>query len=511
MVTISTTGSAAEGITASSPGGSGSEASQQNPHHSRRWSILLILALAQLMVVLDSTVVNIALPSAQKALGFDDTQRQWIVTAYALAFGSLLLLGGRLSDMVGRKRMFIVGLVGFAVASAVGGAATGFGMLVAARAVQGAFGAMLAPAALSLLTTTFTDPRERPKAFSIYGSVAGGGGAVGLLLGGALTEYLSWRWCMYVNLVFAFAALVGAAVLLQHQRSAEKVRLDVPGLVMVVGGLFSLVYGFSQAETAGWTDAGTLALLIGGVVLLAAFTWWQARSSHPLLPLRILTNRNRGGSLLAILLTSGGMFGLFLFLTYYLQAGLGFSAVQTGLAFLPMVGALAGTALLSSSLLSRRVGPAWIVASGMLVAAVGMVLLTRIGVDTGYVGHVLPGLLVSGAGIGLVFSSAQSLATLGLQSQDAGVGSAMTTVGQQIGGSIGTALLNTIFASALSGYLIAHAPASPQVQAAGSIHGYKVVFWVSAAIFATGAVLVGWLLPGKVQLPDPDAEEVISL
>ncbi|MCW3065203.1 MAG: transporter, partial [Solirubrobacterales bacterium] len=291
--------------------------------HSRRWVILGLLGLAQLMVVLDATIVNIALPSAQKALHFSDGNRQWIVTAYALAFGSLLLLGGRLGDLFGRRRTFMVGLGGFALASALGGIAQSFEVLVAARALQGAFGALLAPAALSLLTTTFTHPDERGKAFGIFGAIAVGGGALGLLLGGVLTEYLSWRWCLYVNLALALPALLGAAALLSHGTSTAKPRLDIPGTLTASGGLFALVYGFSHAQTSSWGNGVTLGFIAAAVALLGAFVTIQRRSSHPLLPLRVVADRNRGGAFLAVLVVGAGMFGVFLFLTYYLQQTLG--------------------------------------------------------------------------------------------------------------------------------------------------------------------------------------------
>src|ERR671924_7850 len=328
-----------------------------NPHHARRWAILVLLGIAQLMVVLDATIVNIALPSAQKALHFSDDDRQWIVTAYALAFGSLLLFGGRVGDLFGRKRTFIAGLVGFALASAIGGFADSFGVLVVARALQGAFGALLAPAALSLLTTTFTDPAERGRAFGIFGAIAGGGGALGLLLGGLLTEYLSWRWTLYVNLVFAIPAALGALVFLQRQVRAAAPRIDVPGALTAFGGLFALVYGFSQAETHGWGSATTVAFLVAAVMLLAAFAMIERRAAHPLLPLRVVLDRNRGGSYLAVGIVGIGMFGVFLFLTYYLQQTLGFSPVETGLAFLPMIGAGVGNPTPSPSVLLPRVGP----------------------------------------------------------------------------------------------------------------------------------------------------------
>src|SRR5580658_7842343 len=250
---------------------------------SRRWLILAVVCLGQLMVVLDATVVNIALPTAQHDLAFSNADRQWVVTAYSLAFGGLLLLGGRLSDMLGRKRMLIIGMVGFAAASALGGAAIGFGMLLAGRAIQGAFGAMLAPAALSTLTVTFTNPAERGKAFGVYGAIAGAGGAVGLLLGGVLTEYLSWRWCLYINVVFAVAAVLAAVRLLRQDRLSAGERLDVPGAVLVVAGLIGLVYGLSRAETDGWGAPLTIGLLTGGAVLLVLFVLVEQRVAHPLL------------------------------------------------------------------------------------------------------------------------------------------------------------------------------------------------------------------------------------
>ena len=324
---------------------------------ARRWWILGVVGLAQLMVVLDATIVNIALPSAQHDLGFSNADRQWVVTAYSLAFGGLLLLGGRLSDLVGRRRMLIIGLVGFAAASALGGAATGFGMLVIGRGLQGAFGAMLAPAALSTLTVTFTDPAERGRAFGVYGAIAGAGGAVGLLLGGVLTEYLSWRWCLYVNVVLAVIAVAGAVRLLAAHPRDPGVHIDWPGTVLVVGGLVAVVYGLAEADTAGWGAPTTDALLVAGVVLLAAFVLVERRVQYPLLPLRIILNRFRGGAYLAIGLSAIGVFGIFLFLTYYLQLTLAYSPVKSGLAFLPMIAAIVVASTTSSGVLMPRVGP----------------------------------------------------------------------------------------------------------------------------------------------------------
>ncbi len=469
----------------------------------RRWLLLALIAIAQLMVMLDATIVNIALPSAQKSLGFSSGDRQWVVTAYALAFGSLLLFGGRLGDLIGRKITFLGGLIGFAAASAAGGTATSFTMLVTARACQGAFGAFLAPAALSLLTTTFSDPKERGKAFGVYGAIAGGGGAVGLVLGGVLTEYLSWRWCLYVNLFFAEIAAIGGMLLLRRQpRSGRRPRLDMPGVVLVSASMFCLVYGFSNAAPHGWHAPSTYGFLAAGVGLLAAFALWQGLASHPLLPPRVVLDRNRGGSNLAVLIRGAGMFGIFVFLTYYMQQTLHYSPVITGLAFLPMVGMIVVCANLSNIVLLPRLGPKPLVTLGMLLAAGGMVWLTRIGPHSGYVAAVLGPLLVAGMGFGFTTAPAMNTGTYGVAPQDAGVASATLNTGQQIGGAIGTSLLTTLAASATASYLTAHTtPASlvhghpaPQLAALALVHGYSTAFWWSAAIFAGGAVICGALL-----------------
>jgi EmrB/QacA subfamily drug resistance transporter len=461
---------------------------------ARRWWVLGVVGLAQLMVILDATIVNIALPSAQRALGFSYADRQWVVTAYSLAFGGLLLLGGRLSDLVGRRRMLIIGLIGFASASALGGAATGFAMLVIGRGAQGAFGAMLAPAALSTLTTTFTNPAERGKAFGVYGAIAGAGGAVGLLLGGTLTEYVSWRWCLYVNVVLAVVAVTGAVRLLAHHPRDPDVRIDWPGTVLVVAGLVAVVYGLSEAETRGWGAPATDALLPAGVVLLAVFVLVERRVQHPLLPLRIVLSRFRGGAYLAIGLSAVGMFGVFLFLTYYLQLTLHYSPVKTGLAFLPMVAALMASSTTSSGTLMPRFGPRPLVPLGMLMAAGGLAILaTQLGLHTSYPGQILPGLILTGAGLGTVFGCAMNTATFGADRADAGVASAMVNANQQVGGSVGTALLNTIAASALAGYLVAHNH-GPLSLAEGAVHSYVVAFWISVAIFVGSAAACGFVL-----------------
>ncbi len=487
----------------STPGGRPPAAAQDGSGQpdGRRWLILAVIALAQLMVVLDVTIVNIALPSAQRSLHFSTVDRQWVVTAYALAFGSLLLLGGRLADLLGRKVTFVAGLIGFAAASAVGGAATSFGMLVAARASQGVFGAFLAPSALSLLTTTFSDTRERGRAFGVYGAVAGAGGAVGLLLGGVLTEYLSWRWCLYVNLVFAAVAVIGAALLLKRQPSPERPRLDIPGVLAVSGGMFCIVYGFANAATHSWHTPSTWGFLAVGGALLAVFGWWQTRAPQPLLPLRVVLDRNRGGAYLSILIAGGGMFGIFLFLTYYLQQTLHYSPVVTGLAFLPMVAMIMTFANLSTVVLMPRTGPRPLVTLGMLTAAAGLAWLTRIGLHSGYASAILPPLLVAGVGLGMVIAPSINTGTYGVARTDAGVASATVNTGQQLGGSIGTALLNTMAASATASFLLAHASPRTLVHGRPSqlllgqalVHGYTTAFWWSAGIFAGGAAVAAVL------------------
>ncbi|MEU5085443.1 MFS transporter [Streptomyces sp. NPDC021356] len=477
----------------------------------RRWWILAVVAVAQLMVVLDATIVNIALPSAQQDLGFSDGNRQWIVTAYALAFASLLLLGGRIADLFGRKTAFLVGVVGFAAASALGGAAGGFGMLVTARALQGVFGALLAPAALSLLNTTFTDARERARAFSVYGAIAGAGGAVGLLLGGLLTDALDWRWTLYVNVVIAVVAFAGGWVLLGNHRDAAGSKLDVPGTILVAGGLFTLVYGFSNAETHHWGSPLTWGFLLAGGLLLTAFAWWQTRAAHPLMPLRILLDRDRGASFLTVLITGAGMFGVFLFLTYYLQLNLGFSPTKTGVAFLPMVGALMVTAQLGTTVLVPRLGPKAVLPLGFAVATVGMAWLTGIGTGSHYVSAVLPQLVVTGIGLGLVMPPAMQLATGGVAAEDAGVASATVNAMQQVGGSIGTALLNTLAASAATDYLSGRDASSKLVRAQATIESYTTAFWWSAGFFAAGAVIAFLLFRPGVPRADADAGPVVHM
>lgn len=373
---------------------SGKTDSGRRGSHAARWWVLVVLGMAQLMVTLDATVVNIALPEAQHDLGFSDGSRQWVITGYALAFGSLLLLGGRLGDLFGRRTTFVAGLIGFAAASVVGGAATSFEILVAARVAQGLFAALLAPAALSLLSVTFTQPTERPKAFGIFSALSGAGAAVGLLLGGMLTEWASWRWVMYVNVIFAAVALAGALLLLAKPVVTERPKIDIPGAVTVSAALFGIVYGFAHVESTSWTDPVALGSVTSGVVLLAVFAWLELRVAHPLLPLRVVLDRTRGGSFLAVFVLGMGMFSIFLFLTYYLEASIGYSPIEAGLSFLPMVGGIVASSTTVPSLLLPKVGPKAVVSVSFLVSASGMALLTQLTLDSGYVANIMPGMIL---------------------------------------------------------------------------------------------------------------------
>ncbi len=487
---------------------------------SKRWWILAVLGLGQLMVVLDSTIVNIALPTAQTDLGFNNADRQWIVTAYALAFGSLLLIGGRLADFFGRKWALLVGLTGFAIASAVGGAAVNFAMLVTARAVQGVFGALLAPAILALLTTTFTEAKERGKAFGIFGAIAGAGASVGLLLGGILTEYANWRWTLYVNLAIAVVAFAGAMILLpRHERAAQRQKNDTAGTLTVTLGLFGLVYGFSNAEQHGWSSTITVVCLAAAAVLLVAFVLVEQRVENPILPMRVVTDRDRGGALLVMFLAGIGMFAVFLFLTYYLQANLGYSPVKSGVAFLPLTGVLIVVAAVGSTILVQKVSGRVLIPSGMLLAALGLYLLTHISVTGNYVSVVLPATMIMGAGLGLVFAPGFNLAVLGVEPRDAGVASAAVNAMQQVGGSVGTSLFNTIAGTVVTSYLASHIvpsglPAQQQrlaglaVQTHAAVHSYTVAFWIAAAVFLAGAIVAAAVLRSDIPQVDEAAAPV---
>jgi EmrB/QacA subfamily drug resistance transporter len=479
----------------------------------RRWQALAVLAAAQLMIVLDASIVNIALPSAQEDLGISNANRQWVVTAYTLAFGGLLLLGGRIADYTGRKRTFIIGLLGFAGASALGGIASTQGLLFAARGLQGAFAALMAPAALSIVTVTFTDPKERAKAFGVFGALAGGGAAIGLIIGGVLTEYASWRWCLLVNTPVAILVAVLAVRLVHESRAPGDTRYDIPGVLLSSLGLVSLVYGFTEAAKAahpgdrndtsvqGWGDSSTITFLVLAVVLLTAFVIWETRAKNPLLPLRIVLDRNRGGAYLVFLLVGAGLFAMFLFLTYYFQINLGYSPLKAGFAFLPFSIGIILTAGVVAQLLPRF-GPRPIMVPGLAMAVVGMLLLTQIGPDTPYLTHVFPAQVLMSVGLAGVFIPAASTALIGVGHHDAGVASAVLNTSQQIGGSLGTALLNTIFAGAVTAYLADHVRSAQDAQRMGPdalIHGYQVAFFWGAVLFAAALAVAATLINAKKQ------------
>ncbi|MFF5297011.1 DHA2 family efflux MFS transporter permease subunit [Paractinoplanes globisporus] len=477
--------------------------------HPQRWVALGVIAIAQLMVVLDATIVNIALPSAQKALDISDADRQWVVTAYTLAFGGLLLLGGRIADYWGRKRTFMVGAIGFAAASALGGLATSGAMLFAARALQGAFGALLAPASLALLTVLFTEARERAKAFAVYGAIAGGGSAVGLLLGGVLTEYANWRWCLLVNIPVALVALALAIPLVPESRAHGETSYDVPGAIVVTLGLASLVYGFTEAAkpAEGWGSPTTLAFIGGGLALLVVFVIIQARVRNPLLPLRIVADRNRGGAYITSALVGAGLLGAFLFLILYLQNVLGYTPLKAGLAALPVTVGVLISAGVASNLLPR-IGAKPLMIVGPILAAGAMFSLRFIGLDTSFWVHLMPAELFLGLGLGFTFVPLSSLALVGVPEHDAGAASAALNATQQVGGSLGTALLNTIATSAITAYAVAHLPSatSPQdgqkIGLLAQIDGYSSAFtWASVMLLAAAVVAAVLIQVRKEDLP----------
>src|SRR5256714_2360287 len=476
-----------------SPGIDRHDATDREPN---RWAVLALLSVAQLMVVLDATIVTIAIPSAQNALHFSTESRQWIVTAYALAFGSLLLLGGKLSDLFGRKWTLIAGLVGFSIASAIGGLAQSFGVLVAARTLQGAFGALLAPSALGLLTVTFEGSPDRPTAFGIFGAIAGGGASLGLILGGALTQVLSWRWCLSVNPVIAVPATIVALRLLVNHRAPERDPIDIPGVLTSALGLFALVYGFSNAATHSWTATATIVALVASPVLLTAFVLIERRAKHPLLPLHILWDRARGGAYTTLALAGAGIFAVSLFLTYFLQQQLGLSPLTTGLAFLPMTGVLVVTSTTVQTRVIQHTGVKPLVLAGLTLGAIAMFLFTRLTPGSSYASDVLPGLLVLGVGMGCIFAPAFSTATLGVEGSEAGVASAMVNTSQQIGGSVGTSLLSTIFASAAASYAASHLHTTRLANAA-AVHRSTPAVWWSVGIFVLGFLLAMVILPGR--------------
>ena len=474
-----------------------------------RWRTLFVVAIAQLMIVLDSSIVNIAIPSAKLDLGITDANQQWVITAYTLAFGSLLLIGGRIGDFMGRKKIFLVGLIGFAGASALGGIATTQGLLFGARALQGVFAALLAPAALAIISVTFTVPAERAKAFGVMGAISGGGAALGLIVGGTLTEFFSWRWCLGVNVPIALVAFF-LAIRFVHESKADGNRTyDIPGVITATAGLFSLTYGFNQAATSGWADGHTLGFLGAAIVLLVAFVFIESKVANPMMPLRVVTERNRGGSYLGSLVVGAGLFSMFLFLGLYLQVILGYSPLKSGFAFLPFTAGIIAFAGIASALLPK-VGPKPLMIPGLIASSLGLLLLARITPDTSYVTHVMPSLLIMSSGMALVFIPLTSTSLHGVSHDDTGVASAMVNTSQQIGGSLGTALLNTVAATATATYATANSSLGDLTQSFAMTHGFTVAFKVSAGLLFVGAVVLFFFINiGKESLVESEGAAVL--
>ena len=469
-----------------------------------RWRTLFVIAISQLMIVLDSSIMNIAIPSAKVDLGITDANQQWVITAYTLAFGSLLLLGGRIGDYMGRKKIFLIGLVGFAAASALGGIASTQGMLFASRALQGVFAALLAPAALAIISVTFTVPTERAKAFGVIGAISGGGAAIGLILGGTLTEYASWRWCLGVNTPIAIVAALLAIKFVHESKAAGDNSYDIPGVVTATAGLFSLTYGFNEAATKGWSSTSTITFLIAAAVLLIIFVAIEAKVANPLMPLRVVTERNRGGSYLGSLVVGAGLFSMFLFLGLYLQVILGYSPLKSGFAFLPFTAGIIVFAGVASQLLPKF-GPRALMVPGLLAAGIGLLLLTRITPETSYATHVLPSLLIMSSGMALVFIPLTSTSLHAVSSHDTGVASAMLNTSQQVGGSLGTALLNTIAATASASYATANVSLGERLQPFAMTHGFVVAFrWSAVLLFVGAIVLYFFINVGKDSLVETE-------
>jgi len=469
-----------------------------------RWRTLFVVAIAQLMIVLDSSIMNIAIPSAKLDLGISDANQQWVITAYTLAFGSLLLLGGRIGDYMGRKRVFLIGLIGFAAASALGGAAANQGLLFGARALQGVFAALLAPASLAIISVTFTVPKERAKAFGVIGALSGGGAAIGLILGGTLTEYTSWRWCLGVNTPIAVVAALLAIKFVHESKAQGNNTYDIPGVVTATAGLFSLTYGFNEAATKGWSSTTTISFLVVALVLLLIFVAIESKVANPLMPLRVITERNRGGSYLGSLVVGAGLFSMFLFLGLYLQVILGYSPLKSGFAFLPFTAGIIVFAGIASQLLPKF-GPRPLMVPGLIAAGVGLILLTRITPETAYATHVLPSLLIMSSGMALVFIPLTSTSLHAVSSRDTGVASAMLNTSQQIGGSLGTALLNTIAATATTSYIAANGALGDKLKPFAMTHGFVVAFKYSAGLLIVAAIVLFFFINiGKESLVETE-------
>jgi EmrB/QacA subfamily drug resistance transporter len=449
------------------------------------WIVLVLICLAQFMVVLDGTIVNVALPSIQTDLQLSESSLQWIINAYTLAFGGFLLLGGRLGDLLGRKRLFLIGLVIFTGASLLDGLAGSENVLIGARALQGLGAALISPAALSIIATTFAEGAERARALAVWAAIAIGGSAVGLILGGALTQYVAWPWIFFVNVPVGIAAFVLSLRLVPESRATHvERRYDVAGAVTVTAGLMGLVYAIVGAQDAGWTSARTLGLFGAAIALLAAFVAIESRTSAPLVRLSIFRVRSLLTANVAMLLAMSGMFAMFFFNTLYLQRVLGYGPLEAGLAFLPFTAGIMVSASLASQF-APRLGVRPIAAAGFLLTAAGLALLTQVPTSGSYVADVLPGLVLAALGIGAVFMPLTLIATTGLADEDQGLASGLFNTSQQVGGALGLAVLSTLASSRMTA-----TAGSPQ---AALVTGFHWAFG-AAAIVTLAALAVMLIL-----------------
>jgi EmrB/QacA subfamily drug resistance transporter len=504
----------AESVTAVAPAGSDTSGSSSGGRHLGL--ALFVIAAAQLMVVLDATITNIALPAIQTDLGMSDANLAWVVNSYALAFGGLLLLGGKAGDLFGRRKMFQVGIAVFTLASLLGGLAPNEGLLIGARILQGVGAALAAPSALALITTTFPAGRSRNTAMGVYAAMGGVGATVGLLLGGALTDALDWRWVFFVNIPIGLAVLAGTRTLVEAERHPG--RLDVPGAITGTGGLIALVYGITRGGEHGWTGGLTLASFAAAAVLLVAFLILQARTADPMMPLRLFKDRTRSGSYATMLFIGAGMFATFYFLTLYMQLILGYSPVRTGFAYLPFSFGMATAAGISSKLVAR-LAPRLIAGPGLLVAAVGMFWFATLEPDSSYAAHLMPAMFVTALGLGMSFVPMTLGAVSGVSHQDTGVASALLNTAQQIGGALGLAVLSTISTSAADDKLPEAAGSLYQglatkdfalVAKAGDAltHGYTMAFVAAAVMFLAGLVVTAFAIDAGKQRHSEGASPV---
>lgn len=461
---------------------------------TNRWFILAMLAIAQFMVVLDTSIVNVALPSIEKALHFNVANLQWIVTAYTLAFGGFLLLGGRAADLYGRRRVFLLGITGFTVASLGVAVAQTETVMIVLRGLQGLSAAFMSPAALSIVLITFSEGKDRNRALGVWSAVAAGGAAAGVLLGGILTQYLGWRWDFFVNVPVGIAVVIaGLRWLPLHESEAEHNDLDLPGALLVTSGLIVLVYGLTKAPTWGWTNGQTLAYLGGAVALLAGFIWNESRAKFPLMPLTIFKIRNVTGANLTQLPITASLFAMFFFLSLYVQQILGYSPVQSGLSFLPVTIIIGITATIASNLVMKYGYKPFMVGAPLLMAT-GLYLLGKTPVHGSYIVDVLPGLGIMAVGLGMSFVTITIAATSGVSKQESGLASGLLNTSQQIGGAIGLAILAGVASSSTKSYLSDHASQAAAAVPAALVHGYHSAFHVGIGFALTASVVAAVLI-----------------